>query len=318
MSALLFRSAIAALPVPQLESTIDFYVSELGFAIASRVDEDADRRCTLQKEHAQISFVESGAANPKGLQIEFEVGDVEACRNELSDKLRDSSTIGETSDRKILQFEDLNGYRIALVSRKPKSQFDKYFPESFSLETPRIILRPLAMEHIAELSQITAGEEIWTYFTKELHTIDGLTEWVAEAMIDKAARRRMPFLVFDKDAKRVAGSTSYGNISFPDKRVEIGWSWLGMEFMGTGVNKHAKFALLSFAFEVMGMERVEIKTDNLNERAKAALIKVGMKPEGVLRSHMQMHSNRRRDSIYFSILSSEWQERKENFFPEMM
>jgi RimJ/RimL family protein N-acetyltransferase len=84
-----------------------------------------------------------------------------------------------------------------------------------------------------------------------------------------------------------------------------------------GVNRHAKFALLSYAFEVMQMERVEIKTDFLNERAKAALLKIGMKPEGVLRSHMQMHSNRRRDTIYFSIIKNEWQERKENFFADL-
>lgn len=68
----------------------------------------------------------------------------------------------------------------------------------------------------------------------------------------------------------------------------------------------------------MKMERVEIKTDNLNERAKAALIKVGMKPEGVLRSHMQMHSDRRRDSIYFGMIREEWEERKMNFFSDLM
>jgi RimJ/RimL family protein N-acetyltransferase len=68
----------------------------------------------------------------------------------------------------------------------------------------------------------------------------------------------------------------------------------------------------------MKMERVEIKTDNLNERSKAALLKIGMVPEGVLRSHMLMHSNRRRDSIYFSILKSEWEERRQSFFPEML
>jgi RimJ/RimL family protein N-acetyltransferase len=84
------------------------------------------------------------------------------------------------------------------------------------------------------------------------------------------------------------------------------------------VNRQAKFALLCFAFEVMKMERVEIKTDNLNERSKAALLKVGMKPEGILRSHMLMHGNRRRDTIYFSIIRSEWEERKMSFFPEMI
>ena len=87
--------------------------------------------------------------------------------------------------------------------------------------------------------------------------------------------------------------------------------------MGTGVNHHAKFALLSFAFEAMKMERVEIKTDNLNERAKMALVKIGMKAEGVLRSHMQMHSNRRRDSIYYSMLREEWETVKLLFFADL-
>jgi RimJ/RimL family protein N-acetyltransferase len=139
-----------------------------------------------------------------------------------------------------------------------------------------------------------------------------------EAFAEKELFRRMPFLIYDKDAKQTAGSTSFGNISFFDQRVEIGWTFLGPEFIGTGLNKQAKFALLSFAFEVMKMERVEVKTDVLNERSKSALLKVGMIPEGVLRSHMQMHSNRRRDTIYFSILKSEWPERKESFFAEIL
>lgn len=88
--------------------------------------------------------------------------------------------------------------------------------------------------------------------------------------------------------------------------------------MGTGVNRHAKFALISYAFDVMEMERVEVKTDNLNERAKAALLKVGMIPEGILRSHMLMHSNRRRDTIYFSIIKKEWPERFDAFFSDML
>jgi RimJ/RimL family protein N-acetyltransferase len=85
-----------------------------------------------------------------------------------------------------------------------------------------------------------------------------------------------------------------------------------------GVNKHVKFALISFALEVMKFERVEAKTDMLNERAKAGLLKVAMIPEGVLRSHMLMPDGRRRDTIYFSILRNEWPERKPAFFGEML
>ena len=196
--------------------------------------------------------------------------------------------------------------------------FKKYFPEKFQLETPRVLLRPMQMEDIEEYNSLSNDPDIWKYFTKLLSDPSEMKQWVEDALKDKAAYTRMPFTVIDKDTKNICGSTSFGNISFYDKRIEIGWSWLGRKSIGSGVNKHAKFALLSYAFEVMKMERVEIKTDYLNERAKAALIKVGMKPEGVLRSHIQMHSDRRRDTIYFAIIRPEWQERKIQFFDDLL
>jgi RimJ/RimL family protein N-acetyltransferase len=198
------------------------------------------------------------------------------------------------------------------------AEYKKFFPQTFSLETPRVLLRLMDPNDQEHFLGIANNPEIWKYFTKELSEKEELKKWINEALLERANGKRMPFTIIDKDTKTICGSTSYGNISFFDKRVEIGWTWLGTEYMGTGVNRHAKFALLSFAFEVMKMERVEIKTDNLNERAKAALIKIGMKPEGLLRSHMQMHSNRRRDSIYYSILKEEWEPVKSLFFGDMI
>jgi RimJ/RimL family protein N-acetyltransferase len=200
----------------------------------------------------------------------------------------------------------------------PIDEYQKFFPFSFSLETPRVILRLIDHKDHQQFSIIAKNKEIWKYFTKDLSEDIALEQWIDKALAERAIGKRMPFTIIDKDTKTVCGSTSYGNISFYDKRLEIGWTWLGIEYMGTGVNRHAKFALLSFAFEVMKMERVEVKTDNLNERAKTALIKIGMKPEGVLRSHMQMHSNRRRDSIYYSILKEEWETVKSLFFGDLM
>ncbi|HUR10908.1 MAG TPA: GNAT family protein [Flavitalea sp.] len=195
--------------------------------------------------------------------------------------------------------------------------FDRFFPADFQLETPRVQLRPMQLSDIEIYKSLANEPDLWKYFTKDLMDPHEMEQWVKDALDEKMKFTRMPFTVIDKDTKTVCGSTSYGNISFFDKRIEIGWTWLGKEYIGMGVNRQAKFALLSYAFEVMKMERVEIKTDYLNERARAALIKVGMKPEGVLRSHMQMHSNRRRDTIYFSILKDEWPERKNNFFADL-
>ncbi len=195
-----------------------------------------------------------------------------------------------------------------------QTAYQKSFPGNFTLETPRVLLRLLQPDDFNEFSKITKDPIIWKYFTFNLGDDEQLKNWIKDALQMREASIRMPFTIIDKNINKITGSTSYGNISFYDKRLEIGWSWLGTEYMGTGVNHHAKFALLSHAFEALGIERVEIKTDNLNERAKAALVKIGMQEEGVLRSHMQMWNNRRRDSIYYSIVKDEWEAVKYRFF----
>ena len=189
----------------------------------------------------------------------------------------------------------------------PNVIFAEMFPETLVLETNEVLLRALAESDTEHFRAISKNRDIWTYFTKDLSNDEELNEWVNEALRDFRAGRRFPFTIIEKSTGRICGCTSFGNISIYDKRIEIGWTWLSDEFMGTGINVHAKFLLLNFAFERLNFIRVEIKTDNRNIRAKKALEKIGAQPEGVLRSHMQMFNNRRRDSIYYSILASEWE-----------
>lgn len=196
--------------------------------------------------------------------------------------------------------------------------FDIFFKPGLELETARVLLRKLAPADVADLLPLVQDATVWQYFTKDLSVSGELDVWVAQALQAYEKKARMPFAIIDKDTKKLVGCTSLGSISFFDKRIEIGWSWLAKEAMGDGVNMNAKFLLLSYAFEAMKMERVEIKTDNLNERAKAALVKIGAYEEGVLRSHMQMPNNRRRDSVYYSILKSEWPAIKELKFSRIM
>src|SRR5215831_20301558 len=165
-------------------------------------------------------------------------------------------------------------------------EYKKYFPDSLTLETARVRLRILRADDQQLLEPQTQSSSLWEYFTKDLSKREELKAWIDEALLDRAEGRRVPFVVVDKDENAVCGCTSFGNISFYDKRIEIGWTWLGERFVGMGVNRQAKFALLSFAFDIMQFERVEIKTDNLNERSKAALRKIGATEEGILRSHM--------------------------------
>lgn len=172
------------------------------------------------------------------------------------------------------------------------------------------------MQHpdIASFYPLTQQASLWKYFTVPLHRMEVLEKWVETALAEREVGKRIPFTIIEKSTGSICGSSSFGNISFFDKRIEIGWSWLGKNFLGTGINKHAKFTLLRYAFEELQFERVEFKTDFLNERARYGLLKIGAKEEGVLRSHMTMWNNRRRDTVFYSILKQEWLEIKERIF----
>lgn len=185
------------------------------------------------------------------------------------------------------------------------------------LETDKVLLRPLQHLDIAAFSNIVNDPSLWDYFTLLLNDPAQLQQWVEIALREREEGKRIPFTIIEKATGAICGSTSFGNISYVDQRIEIGWSWLGKQFQGTGINFHAKFSLLSYAFDVLDWERVEIKTDNLNERSKQALRKIGATEEGVLRSHMQMPKNRRRDSVYFSIIKNEWAPIKNSIFKEI-
>ena len=186
-----------------------------------------------------------------------------------------------------------------------------------SLQSELVLLRPLRKDDLSSFSLLVSDSSLWDYFTLELNVPDQLEKWVKIALENRLDNLRIPFTIIEKSTGKITGSTSFGSISFFDKRIEIGWSWLAKEFQGSGINFHAKFLLLSYAFEILEFERVEIKTDNLNERAKHALRKIGAREEGVLKSHMQMPNNRRRDSVYFSILKHEWPEIKKTIFAKI-
>lgn len=199
-----------------------------------------------------------------------------------------------------------------------KTDYQRFFPDSFTLETPRVLLRFITPEDYGNLLPLTKEKAMWAYFRNDLSDENSFKSWIEMLWREKQEEKRAPFILIDKHTNEVCGSASYKSISFPDKRIEIGSVWLGTAFMGTGIIRPAFFALFSYAFEVMKMERVEVRVDNLNERAKAAYLKVGMIPEGILRSVEVVHGNRRRDVLYFSILRGEWEERKQSFFSEML
>jgi RimJ/RimL family protein N-acetyltransferase len=163
------------------------------------------------------------------------------------------------------------------------------------------------------LPPATSDEKLVQYSPKPIHSKELLTQYIETALADRATHDRYPFIIFDKQANAYAGSTSFLSVSNYNRRLEIGHTWLGISFQKTGLNRHCKFLLLSYAFDELGFERVEFKTDERNKASRAAIEKTGGKFEGFLRSHTLMYDGFRRNSVYYSILKNEWPELKGQF-----
>ncbi|KEO75316.1 hypothetical protein EL17_01895 [Anditalea andensis] len=178
-----------------------------------------------------------------------------------------------------------------------------------TLQTEFIALRPMQATDFSLLSPI-AEYPMWKYFTQDLADGNELKSWIDDALAAREKNSRIPFTIIERSTGRVLGSTSFGNISLRDRRMEIGWTWIGKDFQGTGVNEQIKYLLLKYSFETLHFERIEAKTDVLNTPARKAMKRIGMIEEGILRSHTLMTAGRRRDTIYYSVLLSEWNELK--------
>lgn len=182
------------------------------------------------------------------------------------------------------------------------------FPQNIILEDDFVLLRPLQEFDVDNLLEIAINEpETWQYSLVPAHGKENLTNYIQQAVKSRENKTEFPFIVFDKKSGKYAGSTRFYDIQLPFKTLQLGYTWYGKEFRGTGLNKHCKFLLLQFAFETLGMERVEFRADNNNERSIAAMKSIGCQVEGVLRNHMPtFESEARRDSIILSILRNEW------------
>jgi len=181
----------------------------------------------------------------------------------------------------------------------------KLNPE-LELCSEKVLLRPLQMNDLKEFVHLSSDAGMWKYFTHDLSIEAELEQWVQAAFNQSKDGTRQAFTIVDLKTKRVAGSTSFGSFSQRDQRIEIGWTWLGKEFQGGGINSEIKYLMLQYCFETIDILRVELKTDVLNKAARRGVEKIGMVEEGILRSHTLVTHARRRDSIYYSLLRSEW------------
>jgi N-acetyltransferase len=174
------------------------------------------------------------------------------------------------------------------------------------LEGAQVRLEPLTLEHHAGLCEVGLDPELWQWIPYRATTAEEMLGYLKSALKDQTAGAAQPFATVERSTGRVIGSTRYMNIDTANRRVEIGATWIAKPWQRTAINTEAKYLMLRHAFETLGCVRVELKTDALNQKSRNAILRIGAKEEGTLRRHVVTWTGRIRDSVYFSVLDSEW------------
>ena len=183
------------------------------------------------------------------------------------------------------------------------------FKQDYILENEMVRLRPLEFSDYEYLISFSEGEpELWTFSMHSASGRENLKQYILSAISAREQNKEYAFIVFDKIKKQYAGSTRFYDIQPLYATLQLGYTWYGKSFQGTGLNKNCKYLLLEFAFEKWGMERIEFRADNENEKSIAAMKSIGCKVDGILRSNLPKPNGIRRDSIILSILRNEWLE----------
>jgi len=178
------------------------------------------------------------------------------------------------------------------------------------LEGQHVRLEPLSIDHLDRLSEVGLDPVLWKFTPMRISSRDAMQHYIEEAVSWQENGTALPFATIDKKEGAAVGSTRFANIDPANHRAEIGWTWIAKPWQRSVVNTEAKYLMLSHAFETLGCVRVELKTDALNERSRAAIERTGARAEGIFRKHMLMPEGRYRDTAYYSIIDSEWDDVK--------
>ncbi len=184
------------------------------------------------------------------------------------------------------------------------------------LENKSVLLLPFENKRHLELKDIIFDDGIWTYMGMFIKTEEDFYVYVKNTLQEKENGLCYPFLIVDKLTNKVAGSTRYGYLNTNSQKCEIGWTWYGKYFQGTGVNKACKYELLNFGFEHIGFRRIQFSADIENIRSQKAIEKLGAKKEGVFRNNYIDAQGNNKDDVYYSIIKSEWASLKNEKFSD--
>jgi RimJ/RimL family protein N-acetyltransferase len=187
---------------------------------------------------------------------------------------------------------------------------DRRWVEPVTLTGSIVRLEPLSLAHLDDLARVAFEGDLWRWTVVQPTDVAGLRSWIEAALAAAAAGSELPFATIDLASGRAVGSTRFMSIVAEHRRLEIGWTWVALGHQRTGANREAKLLQMTHAFEALGANRVEFKTDSLNEKANPGLLGVGATFEGTFRNHMIMPGGRLRHSNYYSVIRDEWPEVK--------
>ena len=179
-----------------------------------------------------------------------------------------------------------------------------------TLEGQHTRLEPLSLAHQEALIAAAGDGELWNSIVTLVPNRETMTGYIEAALSAQARGSELPFVIINKSLGKVVGTTRFYEIDRNDRRLAIGYTWLSVSAQRSAINTEAKLLLLTHAFEFWKFNRVEFITDVLNQQSRRAILRLGAKEEGILRSHMVMPNGRVRDSVCFSIIADEWLEVK--------
>lgn len=184
------------------------------------------------------------------------------------------------------------------------------------LENERVLLIPFENYRNQELKEIIFDDGIWDFMGMYIKNEQDFDRYIESTIKDKQNGICYPFLIIDKLNNRIAGSSRYGYLNHSSEKCEIGWTWYGKDFQGTGINKACKYELLKFGFESIGFRRIQFSADEENLKSQRAIEKLGAKKEGLFRNNYIDSNGNSKNDVYFSIIKEEWNSVKEDNFKE--
>ncbi|MFD1162074.1 GNAT family N-acetyltransferase [Hwangdonia seohaensis] len=187
-----------------------------------------------------------------------------------------------------------------------------------TLENHRVKLSLLDLSNYKHLWPIAQQPDLIQFSPSKIDTPDDLKTYVQTAVDGYFHKTTIPFIIFDKQSNTYAGSTRFGLINWKNKVLHIGWTWIGSEFQGSGLNANMKFLMLRYAFEVMDFDKVEFRIDERNIKSRKAVEKLGATLEGILRKDTLMLDGFKRSTCCYGILKDEWAGIKHSVFAEYL